>query len=54
VLPLLQTIQTLRFVLFNRAAQIVRPGGTLRLRLTDTAATRQVFTRIRDALPKVA
>lgn len=54
VLPVLQTIQTLRFVLFNRAAQIVRPGGTLRLRLTDNAATRQVFTRIRDALPKVA
>ena len=54
VLPVLQTIQTLRFVLFNRAAQIVRPGGALRLRLTDNAATRQVFTRIRDALPKVA
>ena len=54
VLPVLQTIQTLRFVLFNRAAQIVRPGGTLRLRLTDNPATRQIFTRIRDALPKVA
>ena len=54
VLPVLQTIQTLRFVLFNRAAQIVRPGGALRLRLTDNAATRQTFTRIRDALPKVA
>jgi hypothetical protein len=54
VLPVLQTIQTLRFVLFNRAAQIVRPGGTLRLRLADNAATRQAFTRIRDALPKVA
>jgi Transposase DDE domain group 1 len=54
VLPVLQTIQTLRFVLFNRAAQIVRPGGALRLRLTDNEATRQVFTRIRDALPKVA
>jgi hypothetical protein len=54
VLPVLQTIQTLRFVLFNRAAEIVRPGGALRLRLTDNAATRHVFTRIRDALPKVA
>ncbi len=54
VLPVLQTIQTLRFVLFNRAAQIVRPGGAFRLRLTDNAATRQTFTRIRDALPKVA
>lgn len=54
VLPVLQTVQTLRFMLFHRAAQIVRPGGALRLRLTDNAATRQVFTRIRDALPKVA
>lgn len=54
VLPVLQTIQTLRFVLFNRAAQIVRPGGALRLRLTDNEATRQTFNRIRDALPKVA
>ena len=54
VLPVLQTIQTLRFVLFNRAAQIVRPGGTLRLRLVDNEATRQAFTRIRNALPKVA
>ena len=34
-------IATLRFVLFNRAAQIVRPGGTLRLRLADNAATRR-------------
>jgi Transposase DDE domain group 1 len=54
VLPVLQTIQTLRFVLFNRAAQIVRPRGALRLRLADNDATRQVFTRIRNALPKVA
>ena len=54
VLPVLQTIQTLRFVLFNRAAQIVRPRGTLRLRLTDNEATRLTFTRIQDALPKVA
>lgn len=38
VLPILQTIQTLRFVLFHRAAQFVRPGGALRLRLTDSAA----------------
>ena len=54
VLPVLQTIQTLRFVLFNRAAQIVRPGCVLRLRLADNEATRQAFTRIRNALPKVA
>jgi DDE family transposase len=54
VLPVLQTIQTLRFVLFNRAAQIVRPAGGLRLRLADNEATCQAFTRIRNALPKVA
>jgi hypothetical protein len=53
-LSVLQTIQTLRFVLFNRAAQIVCPGGALRLRLTDNAATRQTYTRIRDALANVA
>jgi len=54
VLPVLHTIQTLRFVLFNRAAQIVRPAGALRLRLTNNEATRQTFTRIRAALPKAA
>jgi len=54
VLPVLQTIQTLRFVLFNRAAQLVRPGGALRPRLANNDATRQAFTRIRNALPKVA
>jgi hypothetical protein len=54
VLPVLHTIQTLRLVLFHRAAQLVRPRGALRLRLVDNEATRQVFTTIRDALPKVA
>lgn len=53
-LPVLQSVQTLRFVLFHRAAQLVRPGGALRLRLTDNDATRQTFTRIKDALAKVA
>ncbi len=54
VLPVLHTVQTLRFVLFNRAAQLVRPRGALRLRLADNEAIRQAFTRIRNALPKVA
>ena len=49
-LPLLETIQTLRFTVFQRAAQLIRPQGALRLRLTDNAATRQTYTRIRDAL----
>jgi hypothetical protein len=54
VLPLLQTIQTLRFTVFHRAAQLVRPGGALRLRLAANDATRQTYTRIRDALADVA
>ena len=57
VLPVLQTIQTLRFTVFHRAAQLLRPQGTLCLRLTDNEATRQTYTRIRDALadlPKTA
>jgi hypothetical protein len=33
---------------------VVRPGGVMRLRLTDNAATRETFTRIRDALANVA
>lgn len=53
-LPVLQRIQTLRFVLFHRAAAFVRSGGVMRLRRTDNAATRQTFTRIRDARPNVA
>lgn len=53
-LPLLQTIQTLRFVLFNRAAALIRPGGTPTLRLTDNAATRQIYTRIGNALARAA
>jgi hypothetical protein len=54
VLPRLQTIQTLRFTVFHRAAQLVRPGGALRLRLAANDATRQTYTRIRDALAEVA
>lgn len=54
VLPLLETIQTLRFTLFHRAAQLVRPGGVLRMRLAANDATRQTYTRIRNALADVA
>jgi Transposase DDE domain group 1 len=53
-LPVLQGVQTLRFMLFHHAAQCVRPSGVMRLRLTDNAATRRAFTRIRDALANVA
>ena len=54
VLPVLQTIQTLRFVLFNRAAQIVRPGGALRLRLMDNLDTRRSYERVARALARAA
>ena len=54
VLHVLQTVHTLRFVLFHRAAQLVRPGGTMLPRLRDNVETRQTFTRIRDALANVA
>ena len=46
VVPLLQSVQTLRFELFHRAALLVRPGGKTRLRMTDNLPTRQTFTRI--------
>jgi len=54
VLHLLQTVQTLRFEVFHRAAVLVRPNGMTRLRLTDNAATRQRFTRIERALARAA
>ena len=54
VLPVLQTHPDapLRALPSRRPAR--PPGGALRLRLTDNAATRQTFTRIRDALANVA
>jgi hypothetical protein len=53
-LPLLQTIQTLRFTLFHRAAALVRPRGLITLRLADNTATRRLYTRIEDALARAA
>lgn len=53
-LPLLQTIQTLRFVLFSRAALLVRSAGVTRLRLADNPATRQAYARIESALARAA
>jgi hypothetical protein len=54
VLPRLQSVQTLRFTLFHRAAQLLRPQGTAVLRLTDNTATRHAFTRITQALARAA
>lgn len=54
VLHLLQTVQTLRFEVFHRAAILVRPNGVTRLRLSNNAATRQRFSRIEKALARAA
>jgi hypothetical protein len=53
-LPILQTIQTLRFVLFHRAAALVRPNGRPTLRLANNDATRKLYTRIEHALARAA
>jgi hypothetical protein len=49
-LPVLQTIQTLRFTLFHRAAALVRPSGKSLLRFASNDATQRLFTRIEAAL----
>ena len=54
VLHVLQTIQSLRFAFFNRAAQLVRPHGTLRLRLMDNLETRRSYQRVANALARAA
>ncbi len=54
VLPVLQTIQSLRFAFFNRAAQIVRPHGALRLRLMDNLETRRSYERVARELARSA
>ncbi|MGH9256424.1 MAG: IS1380 family transposase [Vicinamibacterales bacterium] len=46
----LQTIQSLRFTFFSRAAMLVRPQGAWRLRLTDNPATRRIYDRVAAAL----
>jgi hypothetical protein len=54
VLPVLQTIQSLRFAFFHRAALLVRPQGALRLRLMDNLATRRSYERVARALARAA
>lgn len=53
-LPRLSTVQTLRFTTFNRAAALIRPGGRTVLRLSSNPATKRLFTRIAQALPRAA
>lgn len=50
----LQTIQSLRFTFFSRAALLVRPQGALRLRLMDNPATRTLYERVATALARAA
>jgi len=54
VLHRLQTVQTLRFVLFHRAAALVRPAGKPTLRLANNAATRRFYSRMELALARAA
>jgi hypothetical protein len=54
VLHRLQTIQSLRFTFFHRAAQLLRPQGALRLRLTDNRDTRRTYERVARALARAA
>jgi len=53
-LPVLRTVQTLRFTLFHRAAVLLRPAGRSVLRLTSNLATQGRYARIEQALPYAA
>lgn len=53
-LPLLQTVQTLRFTLFHRAAALLRPRGRSVLRLARNPATQRLFVRLEQTLPCAA
>jgi hypothetical protein len=50
----LQSAQTLRFELFHRAGEIVRPNGTTILRLPDNAHVRRRFQAIAAQLARAA
>jgi hypothetical protein len=49
-MPLMRRIKTLRFELFNRAGQIVRPNGTMVLRLARNKQIEMLFSRAAEAL----
>ena len=53
-LTVLETIQTLRFTLFHRAAALLCPGGRPTLRLRRNKATEQRYRRIEVAVTRVA
>jgi hypothetical protein len=53
-LHVLQSVQTLRFVLLNRAAVLVRPNGASRLRMMNNAETQRTYQRMASALARAA
>ena len=53
-LHVLRSPQTLRFELFNRAGEIVRPNGKTILRLSDNGRVKHAFSRIADQLARTA
>lgn len=54
VLHVLQSVQTLRFELLNRAAVLVRPNGAMRLRMTNNTECQRTYKRIATALARAA
>jgi hypothetical protein len=50
----LRSPQTLRFELFNRAGEVVRPNGKTILRLSDNGHVSHAFLRIADRLARAA
>lgn len=53
-LYILRSPQTLRFEIFNRAGEIVRPRGKAVLRLSDNGRVKHAFSRIADQLARAA
>ncbi len=53
-LYLLRSVTTLRFEWLNKAARIVRPGGTSVMRMADNHAVREKIDRIAKALDEAA
>lgn len=53
-LHILRSPQTLRFEIFNRAGEIVRPNGKTILRLSDNGRVKHAFSRIADQLARTA
>jgi hypothetical protein len=50
----IQSIQTLRFTVLNRAGQVLRPQGRTILRLAPVPRTREIIERMAEALTKAA